>query len=103
VTSKQRASGAPELPTAAEAGYPALTMETAGGLFGTPQMPESLREGIARDFRDVAEHDPIIAQRLADTGQIMTLRDPAAFARSVAEQNDQLGKLAKIIGLKGAQ
>jgi tripartite-type tricarboxylate transporter receptor subunit TctC len=103
VTSRQRASGAPELPTAAEAGYPALTMETAGGLFGTPQMPESLRQSIARDFRDVAEHDPIIAQRLADTGQIMTLRGPADFARSVAEQNDQLGKLAKIIGLKGTQ
>ena len=103
VTSRQRASGAPELPTAAEAGYPALTMETAGGLFGTPQMPESLRDSIAHDFRDVAEHDPIIAQRLADTGQIMTLRGPADFARSVAEQNDQLGKLAKIIGLKGTQ
>jgi tripartite-type tricarboxylate transporter receptor subunit TctC len=103
VTSKQRASSAPELPTAAEAGYPALTMETAGGLFGTPQMPDGLRDNIARDFRDVAEHDPIIAQRLADTGQIMTLRGPADFARSVAEQNDQLGKLAKIIGLKGTQ
>jgi tripartite-type tricarboxylate transporter receptor subunit TctC len=103
VTSKQRASGAPELPTAAEAGYPALTMETAGGLFGNPQMPENLRDSIARDLRDVAEHDAVIAQRLADTGQIMTLRGPADFARSVAEQNDQLGKLAKIIGLKGTQ
>jgi hypothetical protein len=33
----------------------------------------------------------------------MTLRGPAKFARSVAEQNDQLAALAKIIGLKGAQ
>jgi tripartite-type tricarboxylate transporter receptor subunit TctC len=56
VTSRQRASSAPELPTAAEAGYPALTMETAGGLFGPPHMPPSLRESIAVDFRDVAEH-----------------------------------------------
>jgi tripartite-type tricarboxylate transporter receptor subunit TctC len=78
-------------------------METAGGLFGPPHMPPSLRESIAADFRDVAEHDPIIAQRLADTGQIMTLRGPADFARSVAEQNDQLGALAKIPGLKGGQ
>jgi tripartite-type tricarboxylate transporter receptor subunit TctC len=103
VTSKQRALGAPELPTAAEAGYPALTMETAGGLFGPPQMPQSLRESIAAELRDIAEHDPVIAQRLVDTGQIMTLRGPAEFARSVAEQNDQLAALAKIIGLKGAQ
>jgi len=82
VTSKQRALGAPELPTAAEAGYPALTMETAGGLFGPPQMPQSLRESIAGELRDIAQHDPVIAQRLVDTGQIMTLRGPAKFARA---------------------
>jgi tripartite-type tricarboxylate transporter receptor subunit TctC len=103
VTSKQRALGSPELPTAAETGYPALTMETAGGLFGPPQMPAELRESIAGELRKIAEDDPVIAQRLAETGQIMTLRGPADFARSVAEQNAQLGALAKIIGLKGAQ
>jgi len=103
VTSKQRAVGAPELPTAAEAGYPALTMETAGGLFGPPQMPAELRESIAAQLRKIAEDDPIIGQRLADTGQIMTLRGPADFARSVAEQNNQLAGLAKIIGLKEPQ
>ena len=103
VTSKQRARGAPELPTAAEAGYPALSMETAGGLFGPPQMPPKLRESIAGQLRKIAEEDPVIGQRLTDTGQIMTLRGPADFARSVAEQNDQLGALAKIIGLKEPQ
>jgi tripartite-type tricarboxylate transporter receptor subunit TctC len=103
VTSKQRALGAPEIPTAAEAGYPALTMETAGGLFGPPQMPQSVRERIASDFRKVAEDDPIIAQRLADTGQIMTLRGPAEFARSVEEQSEQLAGLAKTLGLKRAR
>ena len=102
VTSKRRALGAPELPTAAEAGYPTLTMETAGGLFGPPQMPPELRGNIAGELRKIAEDDPIIGQRLADTGQIMTLRGPADFARSVAEQNDQLAAIAKILGLKGA-
>jgi tripartite-type tricarboxylate transporter receptor subunit TctC len=103
VTSKQRASGAPEIPTAAEAGYPALTMETAGGLFGPPHMPQSMRETIASDFRKIVEDDPIIAQRLADTGQIMTLRGPAEFARSVQEQSEQLAGLAKTLGLKSAR
>ena len=103
VTSKQRALSDPELPTAAEAGYPALTMETAGGLFAPPQMPPALRESIAAELRKIAEEDPTIGRRLADTGQIMTLRGPADFARSVAEQNDQLGALAKIIGLKEPQ
>jgi tripartite-type tricarboxylate transporter receptor subunit TctC len=103
VTSKRRALGAPELPTAAEAGYPALTMETAGGLFGPPQMPQDLRESIANDLRDIAEHDPVIGQRLTDTGQIMTLRGPADFAGNIAEQNQQLAAIAKALGLQGAQ
>jgi tripartite-type tricarboxylate transporter receptor subunit TctC len=78
-------------------------METAGGLFGPPQMPPGLRESIAGELRKIAEDDPIIGQRLSDTGQIMTLRGPSDFARSVAEQNDQLAAIAKILGLHNAQ
>src|SRR5271169_1182211 len=100
VTSRKRAQGAPDIPTAAEAGYPALTMETAGGLYGPKGMADSLRESIAADIRDVAEKDPIIAKRLVDTGQIMTLRGPKEFAVSIKEQNDQLAGIAKTLGLK---
>ena len=103
VTSKQRALGAPEIPTAAEAGYPSLTMETAGGVYGPKGMPEALRERIAADFRDVAANDPVIGKRLADTGQIMTLRGPAEFAKNIKEQNDQLAGIAKTLGLKTPQ
>jgi len=100
VTSKQRAQGAPQIPTAAEAGYPSLAMDTAGGLYGPKDMPEALRQSIAADFRTVAEQDPIIGRRLADTGQIMTVRGPAQFAASIKEQNAQLADIAKILGLK---
>jgi tripartite-type tricarboxylate transporter receptor subunit TctC len=103
VTSRQRAEGQPDVPTAAEAGYPALTMETAGGLYGPKGMPDALRESIAADFRQIAETDPVIKKRLADTGQIMTLRGPAEFAASIKEQNDQLAGIAKVLGLKSAQ
>jgi tripartite-type tricarboxylate transporter receptor subunit TctC len=103
VTSKQRALAAPDIPTAAEAGYPALTMETAGGLYGPKGMPRNLRESIAADFHKIAEDDPVIAKRLADTGQIMTLRSPTEFAESIKEQNDQLATIAKTLGLTAAQ
>jgi tripartite-type tricarboxylate transporter receptor subunit TctC len=103
VTSRKRAQIAPDIPTAAEAGYPQLTMETAGGLYGPKDMPEKLRESIARDFRTIAETDPVINQRLIDTGQIMTLRGPKEFATNIDEQNRQLGKFAKLLGLKVPQ
>ncbi len=103
VTSRKRAQTAPDIPTAAEAGYPQLTMETAGGLYGPKDMPDNERESIAADFRNIAENDPIIAKRLTDTGQIMTLLRPAEFAANIKEQNNQLGAIAKTLGLKTTQ
>jgi tripartite-type tricarboxylate transporter receptor subunit TctC len=103
VTSRKHAETAPEIPTAAEAGYPQLTMETIGGLFGPKDMPQAEREGIAADLRDIAAHDPIINQRMVSTGQIMTLLDPTAFAANIKEQNDQLGAIAKTLGFRTQQ
>lgn len=102
VTSQQRAPSAPDVPTAAEAGYPALTFASIGGVFGPRDMPDKLRESIAADFRQVAE-EPIIAKRLGDTGQIMSVLGPAEFAKSVEEQRDKLAGLAKVLGIKAAQ
>jgi tripartite-type tricarboxylate transporter receptor subunit TctC len=101
VTSRQRAPSAPDIPTAAEAGYPALTFESIGGVFGPRGMPDKLRESIAADFRGVAE-DPIIARRLGDTGQIMLMLGPAEFGARVQEQRDRLAALARTLGLKAA-
>jgi tripartite-type tricarboxylate transporter receptor subunit TctC len=97
VTSRQRAPSAPDVPTAAEAGYPALTFESIGGVFGPRDMPDKLRASIAADFRKVAE-DPIFAQRLGATGQIMAILGPAEFAANVQEQRDKLVGLAKALG-----
>ena len=102
VTSRQRAPSAPEIPTAIEAGYPDLTFESIGGVFGPRNMPDGLRESIAAEFKTIAE-EPIIAKRLGDTGQILTVLGPADFAKSVDEQRAKLADLAKVLGLKAAQ
>ncbi len=102
VTSRQRAPSAPDIPTAVEAGYPDLTFESIGGLFGPPSMPEPLRESIAAEFKNIAQ-EPIIAKRLGDTGQILSVLGPADFAKSVDEQRNKLVELAKVLGLKAAQ
>jgi len=44
VTSAQRASTEPDIPTAKEAGFPALTFESIGGIFGPRGMADRLRE-----------------------------------------------------------
>jgi tripartite-type tricarboxylate transporter receptor subunit TctC len=102
VTGRRRAPSAPEIPTAAEAGYPALTFESIGGVFGHRDTTDQLRESIAADFQKVAE-DPIIAKRLGDTGQIVSVLGPAQFAARVQEQRDRLAVLARTSGVQAAQ
>lgn len=103
VTSEQRAPSMPEVPTAAEAGYPDLTFNSLGGVFGPPGMSDKVRESIAADFRKVAKADPVIATRLGTTGQILTIEGPSAFAEGVAQQREKLAALAKVLGLKAKQ
>jgi len=103
VTSRQRAAIAPDVPTVVEAGYPALTLESVGGLFGPRGMPDDLRKSIAADFRAIAAAEPVIAARLGDTGQILSIRGPDEFAANIQEQRNRLAAIAKVLGLKEAQ
>ena len=102
VTSTQRAPGEPDIPTAQEAGYPALTFQSVGGLFGPRGMPDTLRENIAADFRAVSA-DPAIAARLASFGTIMNIRGPAEFAATIQDQRNKIAALAKTLGINAAQ
>jgi tripartite-type tricarboxylate transporter receptor subunit TctC len=102
VSSRQRFPSAPDIPTASDAGYPPLTFESIGGIFGSPGMPENVRESIAADVRAVSA-DPVIASRLVDIGTIMDIQGPKEFAVSVQAQRDRLTEIAKVLGLKAAQ
>jgi tripartite-type tricarboxylate transporter receptor subunit TctC len=101
VSSTQRAPTAPDIPTASEAGYPALTFASVGGVFGPRGMSDAMRESIAADFRAVSA-DPLIPKRLGDIGSIMNIRGPAEFAAAVQAQRDKLAEIAKVLGLKAA-
>jgi tripartite-type tricarboxylate transporter receptor subunit TctC len=103
VTSRQRAPSAPDVPTAAEAGYPALELDSPVGMFGPRGMSLALRERIAEDFRKVAAEDPVIAQRLGATGQIVTIQGPAEYAATIAELRARLAAIAKVLGIKPAE
>jgi len=103
VSSRERAPTAPDVPTMAEAGFPALSLESVVGLFGQRGMPLELRERIAADLRDIAAADPQIASRLASTGQILKIRGPAEFGASIEELRTALASIAKAVGMKPAQ
>jgi tripartite-type tricarboxylate transporter receptor subunit TctC len=102
VTGRKRAPSAPDVPTVREAGFPALEMESVGGIFGPRGMPLAMREQIAADVRAAVESDPGIAKKLEATGQVVDLRGPADFAVGIKELRDQLASIAKVLGMKAA-
>ena len=103
VTGRRRAPSAPAVPTVAEAGFPALVMESIGGIFGPRGMPLATREQIAADVRAAVASDPTIAAKLEATGQVVDVRGPTEFAAGIKELNEQLAGIAKVLGMKAAQ
>ncbi len=97
VTNTTRAPTAPDLPTVAEAGQPALTLDGLVGLFGPTGMPLALRQKITEDIRAVA--DKTIANRLLTTGQILNVGGPAEFEKSIDEQRNAVAQYAKQLGI----
>jgi len=94
VNNRQRSPQAPEVPTAAEAGYPELTFDGVVGFYGWRDIPAALKESIAADVRAVAA-DPAIAARVATMGAVLSVRPPAEFAAAVEEQRSKIAVIAR--------
>jgi tripartite-type tricarboxylate transporter receptor subunit TctC len=103
VTSRKRPPSAPDIPTVAEAGYPALELDSPIGLFGPRGMPVELRERIANELRAVVAADPVVRSRIEATGQIVAIGGPGEFAAAIKELRAKLAATAKVLGLKQAQ
>jgi tripartite-type tricarboxylate transporter receptor subunit TctC len=102
VTNKGRAPIAPDVPTAVEAGYPALAFEGLIGFFGPRNMPAGRRDSIAADIRVVAS-EPSVADRLAAMGQIARGSTPPEFAAAIEEQRVKMAGIMKLTGAKPTQ
>src|SRR6478672_3878129 len=90
VTGRKRAASVPDAPPVREAGYPALEMESIGGMFRPRGMPLATREQIAADVRAAAASDPSIAAKLEATGQTIAVRGPVEFAAGIKQLQEQL-------------
>ncbi|MET0278996.1 MAG: tripartite tricarboxylate transporter substrate binding protein [Pseudorhodoplanes sp.] len=99
VTSRERATFAPDVPTVYELGFGGLGVETTAGLYGPKDMPLALREKIARDVIDVVS-DPVITERLLATGQVVRPGGPAELAATIKEQSDLTARIADTLELK---
>ncbi len=93
VVNRERSPLAPDVPTAAEAGYPDLTFDGVVGFFGTRDMPPDVVERVAADIAAVA-NDPALAARLATMGTALRVGTPAEFAAAIEEQRAKIAAIA---------
>jgi tripartite-type tricarboxylate transporter receptor subunit TctC len=99
VTSRDRASFAPDIPTVHELGWGGLAVETTAGLYGPKDMPLPLRERIARDVTEVVS-DTAIAGKLLATGQVVRPGGPGELASTIKEQSALMARIARTLDLK---
>jgi tripartite-type tricarboxylate transporter receptor subunit TctC len=98
VTNTVRAPNLPDLPTVAEAGYPALTVDGLVGVFGPTGISKELRGKITADIR--ASADDTIKDRLAATGQLLNVGSAEEFVKSIEGQRHQIADFAKKLGIE---
>jgi tripartite-type tricarboxylate transporter receptor subunit TctC len=99
VMGRQRVPSIPDIPTAAEEGFPALEMEGLVGLFGIKRLPNELRERIAADVVAVASDKEVEAKLLA-TAQTLNPGGAKEFAASIERQRAQIATIAKTLNIE---
>jgi tripartite-type tricarboxylate transporter receptor subunit TctC len=98
ITSKSRFAGAPEIPTAHEAGLAGLESTTWFGMLAPARTPASLLHRLNRDIREVL-HAPATEAWLLSQGAVPSPGTPAEFAAIIKSES---AKWKKIIELSGA-
>jgi tripartite-type tricarboxylate transporter receptor subunit TctC len=89
----------PDVPTAAEAGYPEMTIDGLSGFFGWRDMPSALRDKISADIQAVAQ-DPETRARMMASGLLLLGTTPEQFAAAIEDQRVRVGEIARLIDLK---
>jgi len=100
VTSPTRLVAAPDLPTAAELGFPGMTVTGSIGLLAPAGIPTEIIERIARATR-TAVAEPAYRQMLIDAGiEPMPDSDPEKFRQSLAADVALWAPVVKALALK---
>lgn len=97
VANPSRSPAAPEVPTAAEAGFPELAFEGRLGFFGPRSMPAELRDRIAADVRAVAA-EPGFGERLRGLGMVARADTSSEFAAHITLDRARWAEAARAYG-----
>ena len=99
VSTGKRSPLLPDLATTAEAGVKGADFGLWFGLWGPAGMPADVVNKISADTRR-ALADPVVLERLKNTGNSPLDMSPAEFARFVRSEIEAYGRIARAAGIK---
>jgi tripartite-type tricarboxylate transporter receptor subunit TctC len=102
VTNRERSPQAPDVPTAAEAGYPDLTFDGVSGIYGASDTPAEVKARIAADVRTIIA-DPAFRARVIAVGTAPRPGTPGEFAAAIEEQRAKIAAIHQASDKKPAQ
>ncbi len=98
VNDTKRSSVAPSVPSIVEAGYPSLVASPVLGLVGPRDMALDVRQKVAAAVIEVLK-DKTVVERLAASGQPASPMGVAEFQAALKEQQDQVARIAQVLGM----
>lgn len=100
VNAPERLAVAPDIPTAAEAGYPEMVVQVFNGIFAPAGIPSAIVDRVAMESRKAMAADEV-AKALKPVGAtIITDSTPQSAARFVKEERDRWTPIIRASGLE---
>ncbi|QVQ28357.1 Bug family tripartite tricarboxylate transporter substrate binding protein [Achromobacter deleyi] len=100
VSTTERVSTLPDVPTVAEQGFAGFDMGAWLGLIAPAGIPPAIQDRLAREMNAVLA-DPAVRDKLADIGaQVRTTASPASFGAMMKSEYDSWGKVVREFNVK---
>ena len=94
VTSSQRSTALPDVPTVAEQGFPGFEMTQWYGLLAPAKTPPAIIDTLHRASATVLA-DPGIKKKILEQGAEVVANSPAEFRTFVKEETERLGRVIR--------
>jgi tripartite-type tricarboxylate transporter receptor subunit TctC len=98
ITAKARSAAAPDIPTAAEGGYP-MEVSIWHGLWAPKGTPPEIVDRLNKAVNEILA-DPKVKTKFAEYGAMLLPGSAADFGKLLADETDKWGKVVKFAGAK---